>query len=92
MLVIDEIGKMEFFSAPFKSRIKEIFSTSKSVVLATIPIRKGDPLIESIRNNKDAKVWLVSSYNSSLLLQKRDSYYCIIILSYTIPNIHNLLI
>ncbi|KOB69687.1 ATP binding protein [Operophtera brumata] len=51
ILVIDEIGKMEFFSAPFKSKIKDIFTkTSNNIVLATIPMRRSDPLIEKIRN------------------------------------------
>lgn len=59
--MIDEIGKMEFFSSHFKSRIREIFTTdSKNVVLATIPVRKSDPLIECIRNHSLAKVWTVS--------------------------------
>uniref|UniRef100_A0A2A4IUN2 AAA+ ATPase domain-containing protein n=1 Tax=Heliothis virescens TaxID=7102 RepID=A0A2A4IUN2_HELVI len=37
LLVIDEIGKMEFFSEPFKTAIRTIFSPSSNcVVLATI--------------------------------------------------------
>ncbi|CAH2106706.1 unnamed protein product [Euphydryas editha] len=64
LLVIDEIGKMEFFSSHFKSRIKEIFSSdSKNIVVATIPVRKSDPLIESIRNNSMARVWTVTRVN-----------------------------
>ncbi|CAH0719602.1 unnamed protein product, partial [Brenthis ino] len=64
VLVIDEIGKMEFFSQSFKSRIKEIFSSqSKNIVLATIPVRKSDPLIESIRNNNRAKIWMITREN-----------------------------
>lgn len=64
LLVIDEIGKMEFFSSHFKSRIREIFTTdSKNVVLATIPVRKSDPLIECIRNHSLAKVWTVTREN-----------------------------
>lgn len=57
--VIDEIGKMELFSTPFKSRIREIFRGS-NFVLATIPIRKCDSLIESIRNHVNTKLWIVS--------------------------------
>ncbi|XP_026490815.2 nucleoside-triphosphatase THEP1 [Vanessa tameamea] len=64
LVVIDEIGKMEFFSSNFKSRIKEIFAPdSKTYVLATIPLRKSDPLIESIRTNSMAKVWTVTREN-----------------------------
>ncbi|XP_069358884.1 nucleoside-triphosphatase THEP1 isoform X2 [Maniola hyperantus] len=62
ILVIDEIGRMEFFSTNFKSRIKEIFSpASKNIVLATMPMRSTDPLIESIRKHSSSKVWVVSS-------------------------------
>ncbi|XP_059059160.1 cancer-related nucleoside-triphosphatase homolog [Achroia grisella] len=64
LLIIDEIGKMEFFSNSFKNRIREIFSdSSNDVVLATIPLRKIDTLIEKIRNNKNAKVWTVTRDN-----------------------------
>ncbi|KAJ0177005.1 hypothetical protein K1T71_007014 [Dendrolimus kikuchii] len=64
LLVIDEIGKMEFFSEKFKQNIKNIFSdTSKNVVLATIPVRRNDTLIESIRNHSRTKVWTVTREN-----------------------------
>ncbi|KAH9640057.1 hypothetical protein HF086_015988 [Spodoptera exigua] len=61
LLVIDEIGKMEFFSEKFKNTIHNIFSPSSDyTVLATIPVRKSDQLIESIRNHKQARVWTVN--------------------------------
>ncbi|XP_073944701.1 nucleoside-triphosphatase THEP1-like [Choristoneura fumiferana] len=64
LLVIDEIGKMEFFSVPFKSMVRGIFGPeSDSFVLATIPVRRGDQLIESIRNNTQGKVWTVTKEN-----------------------------
>ncbi|XP_068632045.1 cancer-related nucleoside-triphosphatase homolog [Battus philenor] len=67
-IMIDEIGKMEFYSETFKSKIKEIFnSNSKNVVLATIPLRKSDPLIESIRHDKNSKVWLVTKENRNTI-------------------------
>lgn len=70
LLVIDEIGKMEFFSEPFKTAIRTIFNPSSNcTVLATIPVRRGDQLIESIRNNSQAKVWMVSNVNLELILE-----------------------
>ncbi|XP_045497638.1 nucleoside-triphosphatase THEP1 [Colias croceus] len=67
-LVIDEIGKMEFFSAPFKNRVKEIFTNELDyIVLATIPVRKTDPFIEIIRNHKKAKLWTVTRENRNTL-------------------------
>ncbi|CAG9786363.1 unnamed protein product [Diatraea saccharalis] len=60
-LIIDEIGKMEFFSNPFKARVQDIFSSDSTfMVLATIPLRASDRLIESIRHNTKSKVWTVS--------------------------------
>lgn len=58
---------MEFFSAQFKSKIKDIFSqSSNSIVLATIPSRKSDPLIEKLRNAEASEVWIVRIYNNQL--------------------------
>ncbi|XP_034830746.1 nucleoside-triphosphatase THEP1 isoform X3 [Maniola hyperantus] len=68
ILVIDEIGRMEFFSTNFKSRIKEIFSpASKNIVLATMPMRSTDPLIESIRKHSSSKVWVVTRQNKNTI-------------------------
>ncbi|XP_013199719.1 cancer-related nucleoside-triphosphatase homolog [Amyelois transitella] len=68
LMVIDEIGKMEFFSQPFKSKVKEIFSdTSNNIVLATIPARKSDNLIEAIRNHRHAKVFMVTRENRNTI-------------------------
>lgn len=73
LLVIDEIGKMELFSELFKSRVGNIFSNqSQHVVLATIPIRKSDALIENIRNHSKGKVWTVSL---TLLITHRKCIY-----------------
>ncbi|CAK1546970.1 unnamed protein product [Leptosia nina] len=70
-LVVDEIGKMEFFSLPFKNKISEIFSTDNDyIVLATIPIRKSDPLIELIRNNNKSRVWVVTRENRNTLQEE----------------------
>ncbi|XP_053608051.1 cancer-related nucleoside-triphosphatase isoform X1 [Plodia interpunctella] len=68
LLVIDEIGKMEFYSQLFKTKIKDIFSdTSNSVVLASIPMRKSDAVIEAIRNHKNAKVFVVTRENRNTI-------------------------
>lgn len=64
LLVIDEIGTMELLSNGFRTRITEIFRPiSECVVLATIPTRRSSPIVESIRNNSEAKVWTVSCSN-----------------------------
>ncbi|XP_050345791.1 nucleoside-triphosphatase THEP1 [Nymphalis io] len=78
VVVIDEIGKMEFFSSKFKSRIMEIFTPdSKNLVLATIPARKSDPLIESIRNNSMTKVWTVTRQNRNNIQEEILNEICL---------------
>ncbi|CAH0579023.1 unnamed protein product [Chrysodeixis includens] len=68
LLVIDEIGKMEFFSQRFKNAVKEIFSpTSDYIVLATIPVRMGDKVIETIRNHSQARVWMITKENRNTI-------------------------
>lgn len=68
LLVIDEIGKMELFSQPFKTAIRNIFNqTSEYIVLATIPVRKSDALIEGIRNHREAKLWMVTRENRNTI-------------------------
>lgn len=69
LLVIDEIGKMEFFSEGFKNRIKNIFSqNSNSIVLATVPSRSRETIIMSIKSNRRAKLWEVRFDQSILIL------------------------
>ncbi|KAL0892760.1 hypothetical protein ABMA27_014466 [Loxostege sticticalis] len=68
LLVIDEIGTMELLSNSFRTRINEIFRPiSECVVLATIPTRRSSPIVESIRNNSEAKVWTVTRENRNTM-------------------------
>ncbi|RVE47254.1 hypothetical protein evm_008122 [Chilo suppressalis] len=68
LLIIDEIGKMEFFSHSFKTVVQEIFRPdSKCMVLATLPLRNSDKLIENIRNHANAKLWTVTRENRNCL-------------------------
>ncbi|XP_063824747.1 nucleoside-triphosphatase THEP1 [Ostrinia nubilalis] len=68
LLVIDEIGTMELMSASFRARIFEIFKPGSScIVLATIPSRSTNLLIESLRDNRDAKVWMVTRENRNTI-------------------------
>ncbi|KAL4709915.1 hypothetical protein ACJJTC_003878 [Scirpophaga incertulas] len=68
VMIIDEIGKMEFYSNSFKLAIREIFrSKSDIIVLATIPLRSSDSLIESIRHDARSKVWTVTRANRNTI-------------------------
>ncbi|WP_448587639.1 NTPase [Thermocrinis sp.] len=48
-IVLDEVGKMELFSRPFKELVREIFHNPRYKVIATIPIRDVHPLVREIR-------------------------------------------
>lgn len=63
IFIIDEIGKMECFSAMFVEAVKKLFKTERSV-LATVAL-KGSGLISDIKNHQGVK-----SYN--LTEQNRD--------------------
>ena len=49
IVIIDEIGKMELFSKPFRELVRRIVYNPKLKVIATIPIRDVHPLVAEIR-------------------------------------------
>ena len=49
VIVIDEIGKMELFSKPFRELVREIFYNDRLNVVATIPIRDVHKVVSEIR-------------------------------------------
>ncbi|CAH2980486.1 unnamed protein product [Chilo suppressalis] len=58
----------QFFSHSFKTVVQEIFRPdSKCMVLATLPLRNSDKLIENIRNHANAKLWTVTRENRNCL-------------------------
>ena len=66
VLVVDEIGKMECFSALFRRTIIEILD-SRHIVLGSIA-RKGGPFIQQIRTRKDILLVEVNSGNRNELV------------------------
>ncbi len=66
ILIIDEIGRMECFSAAFRARVSEIFDAGYRV-LATIPLRGGGPYIQAIRTRPDVASLLVTRENRDRL-------------------------
>lgn len=70
--IIDEIGKMELFSQNFVKSISEILAADGSTVLATIPIKRQNPIrfVEDVRNRKDVKLFEISKENRNLLLEE----------------------
>jgi nucleoside-triphosphatase len=61
MVVIDEIGKMECFSFPFKEALVQLLE-SKNPVLGSIAL-KGDRFIEKIKKRKDVHLIRITEKN-----------------------------
>jgi nucleoside-triphosphatase len=68
LIIIDEIGKMECFSAQFKKILKEILNSEKWV-LATIALM-GSGLIAEVKVREDVKIFEITKKNrDSLFLE-----------------------
>jgi nucleoside-triphosphatase len=61
LIIIDEIGKMECLSDPFKKLLKKIFDSAK-LVIATIPLKSGG-FIERIKKRPDVKLFELKESN-----------------------------
>ncbi|MFN7065072.1 MAG: NTPase [Aquificaceae bacterium] len=69
IVVVDEVGKMELFSKPFKDLIRTlIYHQSKSFVIS-IPIRDVDPLVAEIRRLRGAVLFEITRENRDSLLE-----------------------
>lgn len=68
LYIIDEIGKMELLSRPFRTRIIE-FLTQPTNLLATIT-KKGDGFIDQIKRRSDIEIIEVTRQNRDELPEK----------------------
>lgn len=68
LIVIDEIGKMECFSAAFRAAVLNALNGPVSV-LATIA-KRGDPFIEQIKNRADVLLQEVTLANRQRLAEE----------------------
>jgi nucleoside-triphosphatase len=66
LIIIDEIGKMECLSDPFKNLLKKIFDSGK-LVIAHIAL-EGSGLITEIKERQDIKLFEMTKHNRDLLL------------------------
>ena len=64
LVIIDEIGKMECFSVPFKEALVQVLE-SKNPVLGSIAL-KGDRFIEKIKKRKDVHLIRLTEQNRDI--------------------------
>ena len=70
MIVIDEIGKMECFSSPFKETLVRVLE-SKNPILGSIAL-KGDPFIAEIKKRKDIHLIRITEKNRDIFIHMFD--------------------
>lgn len=69
LIVIDEIGKMEFFSEEFRKVVKGALNSDKPV-LAAISLYDFDPFIKEIKARSDAKLFVLERGNFDKVLSE----------------------
>nr|MDO8109111.1 NTPase [Candidatus Sigynarchaeota archaeon] len=68
LVVIDEIGKMEMFSAQFKQKVLACLDTGR--VLATILMKSGVPFTDGIKQRHDVTLLEVTRENRERLVDR----------------------
>lgn len=66
LYVLDEIGKMECFSLPFREAVWRLLE-GPVPVLGTIPSQGGGPFMERVRARPDVTLWPVTPENREAL-------------------------
>jgi len=72
IIVIDEIGKMECFSALFKKTLIQVLD-SPNCVIGSIA-RKGDYFVQRIKERNDVRLVYTSVQNRNMLVEKIINY------------------
>ncbi len=69
VVLVDEVGKMELFSKPFRDLIRELIHDTRKDMVITIPIRDVHPLVAEIRRLKGAVLLEINKENRDGLLE-----------------------
>ena len=69
VVLVDEVGKMELFSKPFRELIRAIIHDPRKHMVITIPIRDVHPLVAEIRRLTGAVLLEVNKENRDELLE-----------------------
>ncbi len=70
VIIIDEIGKMELFSKPFRELVRKIVYNPKLKVIATIPIRDVHPLVAEVRRLPGAVLIELTKENRDYMVEE----------------------
>lgn len=72
VVILDEVGKMELFSEPFKNRVRELIVKAENCILVTVPIAKGKPLplVDQIKHHHSSVIFEVTRENRNRLLKE----------------------
>ncbi len=70
IFLIDEIGKMEFYSEKFRDLIEDIMENPDIKVVATISKKDFHPLIKKIKNLPDVKLIEINYENRDRIVQE----------------------
>jgi nucleoside-triphosphatase len=66
--VVDEIGKMELFCAPFKEAISEAIAGPCPVVATAMA--RSNPWVDALKAQPTVTVWMVTVYNRDGLAER----------------------
>jgi nucleoside-triphosphatase len=66
IIAIDEIGPMELYSEKFKQSVEIAFQSGK-LVLAIVHAKATDPLLTSVKQREDGKIFTVTGSNRDTL-------------------------
>lgn len=68
LVIIDEIGKMELFSEPFKNQLLKCLEQGN--VLATITMKGGGKFVWDIKNREDVELVEITTNNRNLIIKE----------------------
>ncbi|NHK30789.1 MAG: NTPase [Asgard group archaeon] len=68
LVIIDEIGKMELFSEPFKNQLLKCLEQGS--VLATITMKGGGKFVWGIKNREDVELIEITTDNRNLIVKE----------------------
>jgi nucleoside-triphosphatase len=66
-LIVDEIGKMELFSAPFRALLERVFEAPR--VMATVHSHR-DPLTDELKRRTDLRLLRIGPQNRDALVER----------------------